>query len=89
MTKFGMAAIAAFFLQFPSWLPLQKQLKSRQGRSNAKILVRHQAVAKRLDGWPLPEGIPPEHIDPMSHRVINRLKKQIILDPLRWRADAC
>ena len=85
LADIGMAAFAVFFLQSPSFLSAQKQLETRQGRSNAKTLFGIDRLPSDNHIRSMLDGVPPEHFDPMFHHVIDQLEQQGALDPLRRR----
>ncbi len=83
MADIGMAAFAVFFLQSPSFLSAQKQLETRQGRSNAKTLFGIDQLPSDNHIRSMLDRVPPEHFDAMFYRVIDHLEQQDALDRLR------
>ena len=83
MADIGMAAFAVFFPQSPSFLSAQKQIETRQGRSNAKTLFGIDQLPSDNHIRSMLDGVPPEHFDAMFYHVIDHLEQQDALDPLR------
>jgi len=77
--------IWGFFPQSPSFLSAQKQIETRQGRSNAKTLFGIDQLPSDNHIRSMLGGVPPEHFDTMFYHVIDHLEKQAALDPLRRR----
>ena len=62
--------------------------KDRQGRSNAKTLFDVDQLPSDNHIRSMLDGVPLEHFDAMFYHVIDHLKQQDALDPLR-RRGAC
>ena len=83
MADIAMSGFAVLFLQSPSFLHAQRQMLSRQGRSNAHTLFGIETIPSDNHVRKMLDGVPPGHFDPVFHHVIGTLLKKDRLKPLR------
>ncbi len=71
------------FLQSPSFLHAQRQMLSRQGRSNAHTLFGIETIPSDNHVRKMLDGVPAGHFDPVFHHVVDGLKRRGALEKLR------
>lgn len=87
MADIAMAALSVFFMQSPSFLAHQRTLAERHGRSNAHTLFGLERIPCDNHIRQLLDGVAPEHFDEEFYGLVEDLRAQDGLSPMR-RLDA-
>ena len=83
----GLAAFAVFFVQSPSFLAHQRQMKRIRGRSNAESLFRIKQIPCDNQIRNLLDPVAPDQLFPLFRTIIEALEKSGQLDVYRFLAD--
>lgn len=79
----GMAAFAVFFVQSPSFLAAQREMKGRKGQSNAEKLFGLREIPSDNQIRNLLDPLEPSWVGEEYWRLFGRLKVGGLLDPFR------
>ncbi len=75
MADIAMSDSTVLFLQSPSFLFAQRQLKTREGRAGAHTLFGIEIIPCDNHVREMLDGVPPEHFDPLFHHVHAQLER--------------
>jgi hypothetical protein len=79
----ALGAFGIFFMQAPSFLEYQRQLKQRQGHDNAQTLFGVDPIPCDNQVRKLLDPIAPRYFHPVFFEVLAHLAQEHLLDPLR------
>ena len=79
----ALSAFSVFFMQSPSFLEYQRQMKDGQGRSNVDTLFGSHAVPSDNQIRALLDGVDPSSIDPAFYFILNGLYDAKVIDQYR------
>jgi len=79
----ALGAFGIFFMQSPSFLEYQRQLKQRQGHDNAQTLFGVDPIPCDNQVRQLLDPIAPRYFNPVFFEVFAHLEQEHLLDPFR------
>ena len=79
----ALGAFGIFFMQAPSFLEYQRQLKQRQGHDNAQTLFGVDPIPCDNQVRQLLDPIAPRYFNPVFFEVFAHLEQEQLLDPFR------
>ena len=79
----ALGAFGMFFMQSPSFLEYQRQLRHRQGHDNAQTLFGIEPIPCDNQIRTLLDPIAPHYFNPVFFEVFAHLEQQRLLDPFR------
>lgn len=79
----ALGAFGIFFMQSPSFLEYQRQLRQHHGRDNAQTLFGVEPIPSDNQVRKLLDPIAPSYLHPIFIEVVDHLERQHLLEPFR------